>query len=530
MADNVWDLSKAIDKNGELSLERNRRDSDPGSQPQLNEFMASDITHPGGFRRHHVSSNPSITKPLSSSLRKNISNRLLNVYSPFIHGMLSQNQTDFDDGVESIHSRIDDLLSGQLSRRSTMRETTPLVSLTKPATNRYATMSQAFLALCKAFVGTGILFLPHAFKSGGMLFSPVVLALVAAMTLFAMIRLLQCQSLSRGTISYGSIGELACGRLGRFAVEMSIVLMQLGFCCSYVIFVATNLQDAFNSLSITPAPSIATLIWLQGLFYLPASWIRHIKVFAFSNLIADVCILYGLGYILIASGWLYSTNEDAVSTRAFNPTDYPIFIGTSVFTFEGIGLVIPTHASLAPQDRVKFQSLLIKLVIGLFCFYTVFAMLEYKTFGEAVAPVVTSSLPQNTGALSVSLCYSLAQMLSFPLFLFPAVNILEGALLKKPTGVSGKNTLHKNIVRSTVVLMTLIIAIGGAANLNVFVSLVGAFCCVPLSFIYPPLFYYLLFPNRSRWSKALDLLVVTIGIATFIFVTGFNITRWKDTN
>ncbi|RHY70747.1 hypothetical protein DYB34_011312, partial [Aphanomyces astaci] len=54
----------------------------------------------------------------------------------------------------------------------------------------------------------------------------------------------------------------------------------------------------------------------------------------------------------------------------------------------------------------------------------------------------------------------------------------------------------------------------------------GAVCCVPLSFIYPPLFYQKIMKHTTFMSKVVDWLVVFIGIGTFVFVTYSNIQNW----
>ena len=56
MADNVWDLTKAIEGHPDQEARLERADSEPciGTENE----KASDIAHPGGFRRHHVRQYP----------------------------------------------------------------------------------------------------------------------------------------------------------------------------------------------------------------------------------------------------------------------------------------------------------------------------------------------------------------------------------------------------------------------------------------------------------------------------------------
>ncbi|CCI44954.1 unnamed protein product [Albugo candida] len=565
MADNVWDLHKAL--RGITA----RRDTDPGGRISDGQ-KALDLAVPGGFRRHHQRSvkrhtsqpvDTIDTAPIvSSKLRQQILARIDQVYDPFIGNMLSQDNDSYDE--LTFKERVENLLEtpklhhplhrrfGRIST-STLAETSRLLDIEEEidgletensgkiqATKSYqtrtntsststiersgktSTLSHALLTLLKSFVGTGVLFLPEGFKSGGILFSPICLTVIAAFTLYAMVRLLQCRELVGGT--YGHIGYLAFGNWGRRMVQISILLMQAGFCCTYVIFVAKNMAQVFAYFGWNVSTS--ALILSQVAIYIPLSWIRYISYFSISNLIADVFILYGLAFIL-GNCLSVLIVDGPKPVEYFNTSSYPVFIGTAVFTFEGIGLVLPTQSSLSPERQAQFVSLLVGTVSGLLVFYSIFSSLNYLAFGQRIQPMVTSSLPRNGWSISVQFGYSIAQALSYPLFLFPVVKITE-EMMGFPKRASGlKRT--KNMLRALIVVITISVAYFGQTHLDLFVSIVGAFCCVPLSFIYPPLFYLKLVKDTSYFGRMLDMFVATSGILMFIFVTYSNLSAWKGT-
>ncbi|RLN52100.1 hypothetical protein BBJ29_001624 [Phytophthora kernoviae] len=529
MSDSVWDLHKV--QRASSPHITGRRESEPGFSDSTTP-KALEIAVPGGFRRHHLQT---AAKPqVSKALRDQIIDRINSVYDPFIGSILSQDNDTYDE--MTVEERARSLLmtppirslSYQRSPRDLENPTerTGLVKAEqKPPkskdSDKTTTLWHALLTLLKSFVGTGILFLPDGFRSGGILFSPLCLTFVAALTLYAMLRLLQCRELVGGT--YGHVGFKAYGSWGRRMVQMSIIMMQAGFCCTYVIFVAQNFAEvlAFWGYGV----ETSTLILLQIAVYIPLSWIRYISYFSISNLIADVFILYGLAFILGNSFWLLAKNGPAKDVELFNQQDYPVFIGTSIFTFEGIGLVLPTQSSLNSARQARFPRLLSWTVVGLLFFYSFFAGINYITFGGEIAPMVTSSLPRNGWTSSVQLGYALAQLLSYPLFLFPAVKILE-EMLGFPVRASGKK-VTKNFFRALTVLATVCIAYFGQGRLDLFVSIVGAFCCVPLSLVYPPLFHLKLNPNTSWLDKIVDSFVVFVGLITFFYVTYSNLQSWS---
>lgn len=63
-----------------------------------------------------------------------------------------------------------------------------------------------FIQVLKAFVGTGVLFLPNAFSMGGLGFSIITLIFLGWMTLHCMLLLVQTSRQMNG-MSFGELGE-----------------------------------------------------------------------------------------------------------------------------------------------------------------------------------------------------------------------------------------------------------------------------------------------------------------------------------
>ncbi|KAF1332889.1 putative amino acid/polyamine transport protein, partial [Globisporangium splendens] len=528
MADTARDLQNAMPRETKA-----RSGSDPGTPKRSAERRALEIAVPGGFRRHHVEQMQK--PPVSRPLRDQIVDKIESVYNPFIGSILSQDNDKYDE--MEVKERAESLLQTPVFKLPYRRvgsgkdlpapsELSNLVTAEpsfspRGESGKSTTLWHALLTLLKAFVGTGILFLPDGFRTGGIVFSPLCLTIVAALTVYAMLRLLQCRELVGGT--YGHVGFEAYGAWGKRMVQISIILMQAGFCCTYVIFVAQNMQQVLAYLGTTVSTS--ALILLQIAVYIPLSWIRYISYFSISNLIADVFILYGLA-IIFGNSFSRLATVGPQEVVYFNQQDYPVFIGTAIFTFEGIGLVLPTQSSLNKARQAKFPALLIATVIGLLFFYSFFAGVNYVAFGHDIQPMVTSSLPRNGWSISVQFGYSVAQLLSYPLFLFPAVKIME-EMMGFPKRASGQK-IAKNCFRALAVVVTVSIAYFGQDRLDLFVSIVGAFCCVPLSFVYPPLFYLKLKPHTTVVEKIADSFVITLGALTFFYVTYSNLKKWSE--
>jgi proton-coupled amino acid transporter len=150
----------------------------------------------------------------------------------------------------------------------------------------------------------------------------------------------------------------------RRAILFSIGISQIGFVTAYIIFVSSNLNSLVLSLSKCKTQlSSFTLIFSQVILLLPLALVRNLAKLSLTALIADGFILVGLLYIWGSEiGMLVQKGPGDVQVW-FNPKDYALLVGTAVFSFEGIGLIIPiTDAMKEPH---KFPKVLTGVMLGL---------------------------------------------------------------------------------------------------------------------------------------------------------------------
>lgn len=108
---------------------------------------------------------------------------------------------------------------------------------------------QTYFSLLKGFVCTGILYLPKNFRNGGWAWALVSMVLSFFLTLFCMIKLLECKSKTTNG-SFTDIGMKAMGLKGKYMVDVFLSVAQIGFVTAYIYFIVTSLHsvmiDAFN--------------------------------------------------------------------------------------------------------------------------------------------------------------------------------------------------------------------------------------------------------------------------------------------
>ncbi|KAI8048818.1 transmembrane amino acid transporter protein-domain-containing protein [Syncephalis plumigaleata] len=400
-----------------------------------------------------------------------------------------------------------------------------------------ASVTRAVFMLIKAFVGTGILFLPKAFENGGMWFSICLMTFVGALSYYSYMLLVHSRNAVlastngnvAGGASFGEIADVLYGRYMRWIVQFSIAISQIGFSCAYIIFIAEMLQAVTKSLSnCATIISVPVFIVVQIAILVPFALIRRIERLGFASLMAELFMLFGIVYILYFDINILVSQGVSSSVQALNTNSFALFIGTAVYSYEGIGLVIPiVEAMKEPQ---KFPRVLaITLIVSTMLFVGVGAI-SYAALGDTVEGPITGNLNQRHPIVqTLQILYALAILLSVPLQMFPAITILEkGSFGPNRSGaVSHKWKWSKNGFRTALVLVCILVAWAGSSELDKFVALIGNFACIPLCFIYPPIFHYRAVA-RTRLARIADLTLVVFGTAVMIYGTYITAKSFKD--
>ena len=472
-----------------------------------NEASVAEQRAPGGFRREFVRKKYGPFNPASIPVTRDFV-EFLSLYGTFA----GEDLEDTDDET----STVDD------EEERPANETRPLLgrrrTTTATAKVGEAGTTKTFFTLLKAFIGTGIMFLPKAFNNGGILFSSMTLVTVSVVTTWAFHLLLQCRQTYKKS-GYGELGQAIGGPRMRAIVLASVTISQLGFVCAGTVFVAQNLCSFEKAVSKASAPlSTNVLIAVQLLALIPLAFIRNISKLGPAAMIADVFILLGLAYIY----WydISSLAQDGLNptVQLFNPEHYTLTIGSSIFTFEGIGLILPIQSSM--REPEKFEPLLWVIMLINSVIFTSIGALCYATFGDATKIEVISNFPQSSKLVNaVQFLYAIAVMAGTPVQLFPALRILEGQVFGRRSGKRDTFTKwKKNGFRATLVVLCALIAILGSSNLDTFVALIGSICCVPLVYIYPPYLHYK-GVAKTTWAKFCDVLLMVLGVIC-MFYTG----------
>ena len=482
----------------------------------LDGTTAAEHTQPGGFRRQFIKQKKkgfnSITSPITSNFVS-----FLDLYGSFAGEDLVESE---DECAIEDEEQFTDEQDGERrpllgSRRSS-----------RALKQGDATVTKTFFLLMKSFIGTGVLFLPKAFKNGGLLFSAITVVAVSLISCVAFHLLLQCRARYGG--GYGDIGEAIAGKRMRSIILASITISQIGFVCSGIIFTAENLYSFLEAVIRGSTPlSAKGLIAIQLIVLIPLALIRKISKLGGAALLADLFILLGLGYIYYFDISSIATEGINKTVHLFNSRDFTLTVGSAIFTFEGIGLILPIQSSM--QEPQKFQGLLFTVMFIITIIFTSIGALSYATFGDITKVEIISNFPQDNKLVNaVQFLYSLAILVGTPVQLFPALRILEGSLFGRRSGKRHAMTKwKKNAFRTGIVCACGVISALGAGNLDKFVALIGSFACVPLVYIYPAFLHWKGIAE-NKYVKAADIFMMVGGLIAMVYTTTVGLLRWSE--
>eukprot|EP01064_Diplonema_japonicum_P016150 TRINITY_DN2415_c0_g3_i1.p1 TRINITY_DN2415_c0_g3~~TRINITY_DN2415_c0_g3_i1.p1 ORF type:complete len:502 (+),score=115.84 TRINITY_DN2415_c0_g3_i1:960-2465(+) len=390
---------------------------------------------------------------------------------------------------------------------------------------------QTFLLVFKSFIGTGVLVLPKAFVNGGVLASSLFMVFVAMLNTYVMIKL----SITKDVVGEGrlqDIGRLAGGKWMELWVSFSVVFIQVAAGCMYFIFMGSTLYSVIEELTgCTDAIPESLYCLLLVPFIAPLVCIRDLKKLMYPALLADVLIVGGLVYIFAYA--IYRVDDGGRQDYdLFNANKFPIFLGTALFSFEGVCLVLPIKSAM--KDPLAYPKVLMSVMICLAAIYTSFSVANYLAHGKNMETAIILELPKGSvPVLLVQLAYVLAIGFTFPLQFYPAVQVLENLIWKPlpplsdevlPVAVVAK----QNMFRAVLTTLAAVIAIGGSTSFDNFTALGGALCSMPLLFVFPPLFHYLLVPHLTMAEKVIDITITVMGIILTLGTTGWTLKTWIE--
>ncbi|XP_051715827.1 proton-coupled amino acid transporter 1 isoform X2 [Ctenopharyngodon idella] len=306
---------------------------------------------------------------------------------------------------------------------------------------------QTIIHLLKGNIGTGLLGLPLAVKNAGLVMGPLSLLAMGIVAVHCMSLLVKCShhlsvKMGKPFLSYGDAVEYGMENVpwlsrhsiwGRRVVNLFLNITQLGFCCVYFVFLSDNVKQVVETANATTVnchnnetavivPSYDSRLYM--LFFLPfvivLVFIRNLKYLAPLSFVANIsmCVSLVLIYYYCLTNIPYPINLPLVGRGI----DYPLFFGTAIFAFEGIGVVLPLENKM--QNPRKFPMVLYLGMGIVTTLYISLGTIGYIGFGEHIRGSITLNLPLCWLYQIVKLLYSFGIYITYALQFYVSAEIL----------------------------------------------------------------------------------------------------------
>lgn len=133
-------------------------------------------------------------------------------------------------------------------------------------------------------------------------------------------------------------------------VDAFLCVTQLGFCCVYFVFVAQNLKHVIDPYMGTwPLQSYMALLLVPMILL---NYVRNLKFLAPFSMIANIFMAIGLGIVFyyIFRDPLPPLHRPNFSSGFSSWGQLPLYFGTAIYAFEGIGMVKLHFCNYKCQD------------------------------------------------------------------------------------------------------------------------------------------------------------------------------------
>ncbi|KAJ1963657.1 hypothetical protein GGI12_001917 [Dipsacomyces acuminosporus] len=422
------------------------------------------------------------------------------------------------------------------------------------------TILSSSVNLANTILGSGMLSMPNAMASLGLVLGSAVIFFSACASGLGLYLLSRCARRTVGRdSSFFAVSKLTYPKAAVF-FDAAIAVKCFGVSISYLIIFGDLMPEIAEALGIHTQLLLSRGFWITFaiIALAPLAFQRRLDALKYTSFTALLAVVYL--FVVVAIYYFTPTRiplpkGDVVMFKWSKEffTHLPVF----VFAFTCHQNIFSVYNELRDNSSKEVNSV-ITLSIGSACaVYQWVAILGYLTFGSKVAPNLLTMYSSN---LVITLCrFSVAILVlfSYPLQCHPARNCLDKVITaiyhswrKEPEfeaiadegeeqdsdipaddAATTAPVVHvmspAKHISITLCLMVLSYLVAmSVTSLDLVLSFVGSTGSTTISFILPGVFYYKMH-SHSRWTrmKIISVLITIYGVFVLVFCLGANISR-----
>ena len=298
-----------------------------------------------------------------------------------------------------------------------------------------STVMEATVNLTKLCIGSGILALPFAVEKGGLILSPIFLALIAWWNFVSCEQMMACKQYvkihsivipSDIASTYSRIAYCGCGKWGVHVTDACIIITLLGVCVTFLI----TFSSLLLSLPFMPLDAVGLAI-LSSCVLFPVCCSKDVSRLVSVSFLGLLSLFVGILVIAIFGVQLYGDDayykQRVLPLWSENASDFATFIGIATFGYGTCSLAFPVEESMKTPSQFSIAA---KWSLA-------FVWFVYAIVGDSLALLfvhapmgISSNILRNLpvhafSAHIVKLSMCLVCLLTFPLTFIPSVQMLE---------------------------------------------------------------------------------------------------------
>ncbi|KAI8059414.1 transmembrane amino acid transporter protein-domain-containing protein [Gilbertella persicaria] len=398
-----------------------------------------------------------------------------------------------------------------------------------------ATKTSASINLSNTILGTGMLAMPAALASVGLIPGIFIIIYAGCTSSLGLYFLARCADRVGGrNASFSSLSKLTWPKLGIF-FDTAIAIKCFGVAISYLIILGDLMPQVMLSF-FHGAKDVELLMdrrfWISLSIITavgPLSWLRKLDSLKYTSLVA----LFAVAYLVAIVVYHYVSPNypppppDAIeyfhwSTKIFG--QLPVFI----FAFTCHQNIFSVYNELKKNDEKSIVQVISTSIGSAAFIYELVAILGYLSFGKHVLGNIILEYPQTAFVAFGRLAIVVLVIFSYPLQTHPCrasidkiIDTLKSESLQQPV-ISNKRYW---IMTSCIVISTYLVAIS-ISQLDLVLSFVGSTGSTTISFILPGLFYFKMHSEDGyHWKRMVALFLVFYGFLVMSICLTFNIKR-----
>lgn len=320
--------------------------------------------------------------------------------------------------------------------------------------------------------GIGFLAIPYALKEGGItalvafIINPVIMWYMGTILSECLYDDDSQGRKIRARSSYKDLGEALLPKYGGYIVSSVVQLEVFLVGVSYLVLCASVMGHALPYVPITE------LMWIgiAGALVVPTTFLKSLSQIAWLSVIS----VFALIAVVVSVVWYGAdhTIEWDLSTILFWDSEGVVMSLSIIIYSYGAYLIIPSlEGSMA--DKTKFSRALMLAYLVSMVLKLAFSVFGFLSFGVNTNEVILNNIPLGIVHITVSSFFAFSCIMSYPLAIYPVIESAHNLVTTRIQNDKIPSFLTYTLVRVTVVLGTVVVAIL-VPNFLVIISLMGS--------------------------------------------------------